>query len=107
MAASGRDVDEVGLRIVRHALPDVAAAGARPDDRPSGAVMRVRIVDGAAGLGIEAFGPGDFLQRRAGNKLAGLAIEYIEITILGRLHDHVAIFPSIFRSARTKSEMES
>ena len=41
-------------------------------------------------LGIESGRPGDGAERRARQKLAGLAVEDIEIAVLRRLHQHLA-----------------
>ena len=53
--------------------------------------MRFRIDEGAAGLLVQSFGPGDLRERLAGDELAGDAVDHVVEPVLVGLHQHLAL----------------
>src|SRR5690606_18617836 len=88
-----RDVHQPGAWIERHGLPGVGTLWPRSGFEGLASLVETRtwMRDGSARWESQAACPGDRHEVLCGDGLAGATIEHIEETVLGRLHQHLAL----------------
>src|ERR1700733_8277768 len=86
-----RQVNETGGGIECHGIPVMRTTGRGGDKYRVKPVIRGRGFDRPSAPGIDSGGPVNSVDKRfRGKEPAGLAIEYVEESVLRRLHDDLA-----------------